>query len=66
MVSKITCQQHGLGRFASEENHFHSSFGTLDQQRGHNVNSEDLNNLVSEMDKQMKDVEDRIVNHLGQ
>ena len=66
MVSKLTCAQHGLGRFTTDENAFHSSFGTLDQKLQNNNHSEDLNNLVHEVDKQMKDVEDRIVNHLMQ
>ena len=63
MVSKITCAQHGLGRFG-EENQFQSSFGTLEHRQQQIVYSDDLNNLVIEMDKQMKEVEDRVVNHL--
>ena len=63
MVSKLSSSQNGLGLFSNEVA-FQSSFGTLEQKPANIINSDDLNNLVSEIDKQMKDAEARIVGHL--
>ena len=52
-----------MGQFANEVA-FQSSFGTLEQKPPNLINSDDLNNLVNEIDKQMKETEERIVNHL--
>lgn len=49
--------------------HYQSnSFGTLDPAKMPNINQmkDDLNNFASEVDKQMRDVEARIVTNLSQ
>ena len=49
MVAKMNCAQHGFSRFEQADHHFSNSFGTLDAQRC--VKSDDLNNLMQEVDK---------------
>ena len=50
MLSRLTSAQNGLGQFANEVA-FQSSFGTLEQKPPNFINSDDLNNLVNEIDK---------------